>query len=124
MELQADEFSDGMGFEMYGYKYRFYDHQIGRFISQDRLADKYPHYAPYQFEGNTVPNAIDLDGLEPLYIIDSKNPTDYSKPEIGIPLMVADITGTPVRPSPQAMSGAKAVGHYFGMPLRKFLKFC
>jgi RHS repeat-associated protein len=64
MELQSNEFSDGMGLEMYEYRYRFYDHQIGRFISQDRLADKYPHYAPYQFAGNQVPNAIDLDGLE------------------------------------------------------------
>jgi len=65
MELQNEEFSDGMGLEMYEYKYRFYDHQIGRFISQDRLADKYAYYSPYQFAGNQVPNAIDLDGLEP-----------------------------------------------------------
>lgn len=68
MELQSKEFSDGMGLEMYEYKYRFYDHQIGRFISQDRLADKYVYYSPYQFAGNEVPNAIDLDGLEPLRI--------------------------------------------------------
>jgi RHS repeat-associated protein len=68
MELQNREFVDGGGMEMYEYKYRFYDHQIGRFISQDKLADKYPFYAPYQFAGNEVPNAIDLDGLEPLKI--------------------------------------------------------
>ncbi len=66
MELQRGEFSDGMGLEMYEYKYRFYDHQIGRFISQDKLADEYVYYSPYQFAGNEVPNAIDLDGLEPL----------------------------------------------------------
>ena len=65
MELQNGEFSDGIGLEMYEYKYRFYDHQIGRFISQDKLADKYVYYSPYQFAGNEVPNAIDLDGLEP-----------------------------------------------------------
>jgi RHS repeat-associated protein len=65
MELQSKEFFDGSGLEMYEYKYRFYDHQIGRFISQDRLADKYTYYSPYQFAGNEVPNAIDLDGLEP-----------------------------------------------------------
>jgi len=63
-EEQRQEFSNGSGLEMYEYKYRFYDHQIGRFISQDALADKYPHYTPYQFAGNQVPNAIDLDGLE------------------------------------------------------------
>jgi RHS repeat-associated protein len=75
MELQSEEFSDGMGLEMYEYKYRFYDHQIGRFISQDKLADKYPHYAPYQFAGNQVPNAIDLDGLEEYRVIDNDNGT-------------------------------------------------
>jgi RHS repeat-associated protein len=67
MELQSSEFGDGVGLEMYEYKYRFYDHQIGRFISQDGLADKYPYYAPYQFAGNEPTRAIDLDGLEPAY---------------------------------------------------------
>lgn len=64
MELQSEEFNDGGGLEMYEYKYRFYDQQIGRFISQDQLASNFPHYAPYQFAGNQVPNAIDLDGRE------------------------------------------------------------
>ena len=63
-EEQSGEFSDGSGLEWTDYKYRFYDYQIGRFFTQDLLADKYPHYAPYQFAGNQVPNAIDLDGLE------------------------------------------------------------
>jgi RHS repeat-associated protein len=63
-EEQSGEFSDGNGLEWTDYKYRFYDYQIGRFFTQDLLADKYPHYAPYQFAGNQVPNAIDLDGLE------------------------------------------------------------
>ncbi len=74
MELQSSEFADGSGLEMYEYKYRFYSHQIGRFISQDGLADKYVYYSLYQFAGNEVPNAIDLDGLEPLTINkDTKN---------------------------------------------------
>ncbi len=65
-EQQNKEFSDGIGLEWYDYKHRFYDNQIGRFFTQDRLADEYVYYSPYQFAGNEVPNAIDLDGLEPL----------------------------------------------------------
>ncbi|HYH14190.1 MAG TPA: RHS repeat-associated core domain-containing protein, partial [Flavisolibacter sp.] len=137
-EQQNKEFSDGSGLEWYDYKHRFYDNQLGRFFTQDRLADKYVYYSPYQFAGNEVPNAIDLDGLEPLYVIDSKNPTDYSKqenreaaskaisawgtivkpivygaiaivqPEIGVPLILTDITGAPFTPAPQAMSGPVA----------------
>ncbi|HMO63573.1 MAG TPA: RHS repeat-associated core domain-containing protein, partial [Ferruginibacter sp.] len=137
-EQQNKEFSDGTGLEWHDYKHRFYDNQIGRFFAQDGLAHEYVYYSPYQFAGNEVPNAIDLDGLEPHYMIDSKNPPNYAKketqdatmkalgkwgtvvkvfvigaisvvqPEIGIPLMVADITGVPVTPSPQAMASAAA----------------
>ncbi len=65
-EEQNKEFSDGSGLDWYDYKNRFYDNQIGRFFCQDRIADEYVYYSPYQFAGNEVPNAIDLDGLEPL----------------------------------------------------------
>lgn len=64
-EQQSKEFSDGSGLEWYDYKHRFYDNQIGRFFTQDGLAHEYVYYSPYQFAGNEVPNAIDLDGLEP-----------------------------------------------------------
>ncbi len=138
-EQQSKEFSDGSGLEWYDYKHRFYDNQIGRFFVQDRLATDYVYYTPYQFAGNEVPNAIDLDGLEPLYVIDSKNQANYSKsedreaaikalgkwgtvlkvvgiglisigqPEIGIPLMIADITGVPITPSPQAIASTASI---------------
>jgi len=80
-EQQNKEFSDGSGLEWYDYKNRFYDNQLGRFFCVDKLADKFPYYTPYQFAGNEPTNAIDLDGLEPLYVIDSRNPSDYSKKE-------------------------------------------
>jgi RHS repeat-associated protein len=66
-EQQSKEFADGSGLEWYDYKNRFYDNQIGRFFVQDRLANEYVYYSPYQFAGNQVPNAIDLDGLEPAF---------------------------------------------------------
>ncbi|MBO9203609.1 MULTISPECIES: DUF6443 domain-containing protein [Niastella] len=65
-ELANNEFSDGSGLEWYEYGARNnYDVQIGRFLSEDPIADSFYHYTPYQFAGNEVPNAIDLDGLEP-----------------------------------------------------------
>ena len=63
-EQQNKEFSDGSGLEWYDYKNRYYDNQIGRFFCVDKLANDFPHYSPYQFAGNQVPNAIDMDGLE------------------------------------------------------------
>ena len=46
------------------YGMRIYDKRIGRFLSIDPLAVKYPMLTPYQFASNTPIAAIDLDGLE------------------------------------------------------------
>jgi RHS repeat-associated protein len=46
------------------YGMRIYDPRVGRFLSVDPLAGKYPWYAPYQFAGNMPIWATDLDGLE------------------------------------------------------------
>jgi hypothetical protein len=43
---------------------RIYDPRLGRFLSVDPLATKYPELTPYQFASNTPIRAIDLDGLE------------------------------------------------------------
>ena len=51
----------------YDYGARFYDPQICRFISVDKLASTFPWWTPYQYAGNTPVWAIDLDGLEPLF---------------------------------------------------------
>jgi RHS repeat-associated protein len=46
------------------YGFRIYDGRIGRFLSVDPLTGSYPWYTPYQFAGNKVIAAIDLDGAE------------------------------------------------------------
>jgi RHS repeat-associated protein len=63
-EIQKQEFADGNGLEMYDFKYRFYDMQIGRFFNQDRLADKFAYMTPYQFCSNNPIWLKELDGLE------------------------------------------------------------
>jgi len=51
------------------YKERIYDPRLGRFLSVDKLTSTYPFYTTYQFAGNMPIIAIDLDGLEPKYMI-------------------------------------------------------
>lgn len=46
------------------YGFRLYNPAIGKFLSFDPLAPKYPELTPYQFASNTPIQAIDLDGLE------------------------------------------------------------
>jgi len=47
------------------YTFRMHDPRIGRFFARDPLSAKYPFYSPYQFSGNRVIDAVELEGLEP-----------------------------------------------------------
>jgi RHS repeat-associated protein len=62
-ELQDDNLA-GSSLNWYDYRYRFYDPQICRFNSIDRLASDYPYKSPYDYAENRPVNGIDLDGLE------------------------------------------------------------
>ena len=61
--------------EVYGdgnfldYGERGYDSRIARFITRDKLAEKFAFYTPYQYAGNKPVMCIDLDGLEDLISI-------------------------------------------------------
>ena len=46
------------------YKYRVHDPRLGRFLSIDPLAAKYPHNSPYAFSENRLIDGIELEGLE------------------------------------------------------------
>jgi RHS repeat-associated protein len=46
------------------YGMRIYDPRVGRFLSVDPLAIKYPELTPYQFASNSPITFIDIDGLE------------------------------------------------------------
>ena len=46
------------------YKYRMHDPRVGRFFAVDPLTKEYPYYTPYQFSGNKVIHAVELEGLE------------------------------------------------------------
>ena len=43
-----------------------HDPRVGRFFATDPLTKQYPFYSPYQFSGNRVIDAVELEGREPL----------------------------------------------------------
>jgi RHS repeat-associated protein len=46
----------------YDFGARMYDSRVSRFLSRDRLSDKFPFYSPYLFAGNDPISSIDFNG--------------------------------------------------------------
>lgn len=60
----SQEFDDELSLNLYQFKFRNYDPQIGRFVEIDPLADSYQEITPYAYAENKVVSGIDLEGLE------------------------------------------------------------
>ena len=63
-KFQNQRLEDDLGLNVYDYKYREHDMQIGRFWQVDPLSEKYPYNSTYAFSENKVTNSIELEGLE------------------------------------------------------------
>jgi RHS repeat-associated protein len=75
-QLKDDELNLHPG-TSYAFEYRVHDPRVGRFMSIDPLAQKYPFYSTYAFSGNRVLDMVELEGLEPGFIPLSKS--DYTQ---------------------------------------------
>jgi RHS repeat-associated protein len=63
-KFQDQEYNDDLGVDLYEFKYRMDDPQIGRFWQIDPLADKFVYNSTYAFSENKVTGHIELEGLE------------------------------------------------------------
>lgn len=66
-KYQGQERQDELGLNWDSFKWRNYDHAIGRFMSIDPLAEKYAYNSTYAFQENKMGMGVELEGLE-LYI--------------------------------------------------------
>ena len=63
---EMDNEIKGITGSSYSYTFRMYDPRLGRWLSTDPLANKFPFYSPYQFAGNSPIRNVDLEGAEDL----------------------------------------------------------
>jgi RHS repeat-associated protein len=61
---EHDDELNGSAGTSYAFEYRMHDPRLGRFLSIDPLAAKYPHNSPYAFSENRVIDGVELEGLE------------------------------------------------------------
>jgi len=55
-------FDDDYGLNWYYFGARYYDAAVGRFLTIDRFADKYPFLTPYQYAANNPALFVDVNG--------------------------------------------------------------
>ncbi|WP_347160472.1 RHS repeat-associated core domain-containing protein [Pontibacter chitinilyticus] len=61
-QYNGKEKQQELGLNWMDYGARMYDAQLGRFHTQDRFADKYISFTPYQYGANSPINFIDVNG--------------------------------------------------------------
>ncbi|MCW3808097.1 RHS repeat-associated core domain-containing protein, partial [Plebeiibacterium marinum] len=74
-EIQDDNLG-GVSLDWYDYGARFYDPSLGRFTTQDPLAEKYQYQSPHVYAANNPVCFIDWMGLKPVW-----NGSGYSDDE-------------------------------------------
>ncbi|HTN38046.1 MAG TPA: hypothetical protein VL053_13290, partial [Arachidicoccus sp.] len=68
--FQKQERNEDFGIDMYEFKYRMDDPQIGRFWQIDPKSDSFRYNSVYAFSENKVINAVELEGLESQWLLD------------------------------------------------------
>ena len=62
--FQGQMLDDELGLNWYGFKYRNYDPETGRFFNIDPLSSEYPFNSTYAFQENKLGLGVELEGLE------------------------------------------------------------
>jgi RHS repeat-associated core domain len=64
---QQDQVIGGTAFRWYGYGARFYNTEIGRFHSIDKMSETTPYITPYRYAFNNPLRFLDVNGNFEMY---------------------------------------------------------
>ncbi len=68
--FQGQEYTEDLGLNIHEWTFRFSDPSIGRFWQIDPLAEDYVYNSTYAFSENRVIDAVELEGLEKVLVVD------------------------------------------------------
>lgn len=74
---QGQERQNELNLNWDSFKWRNYDYALGRFMSVDPLAEKYPYNSTYAFQENKMGMGRELEGLELITWDDVKDAGEY-----------------------------------------------
>ncbi|WP_456440309.1 RHS repeat domain-containing protein, partial [Psychroserpens sp.] len=73
-KFQGQELTEDLGLNVYEWRYRTHDPALGRFWQVDPLTEDYEWMTPYQFSSNQPIHAQELEGLESMNDLNSRDP--------------------------------------------------
>ena len=92
-KYNGKEFNPMSGINLYDYGARFYDPAIGRFTTQDPLAEKYGPTSPYVYCLNNPMNCVDPDGKK-VVLFGTKLPADVNSEHPWLHIIAGSATHT------------------------------
>ncbi|HWV73974.1 MAG TPA: putative toxin, partial [Pseudosphingobacterium sp.] len=116
IKFQSQKHENDLGLNLYSFRFREHDPQIGRFWQTDPLSESFSYNSPYAFSENKVTSHIELEGLE-TFFLGQVPPSIWTRPAT----IILEENPPVVRPVvEQVAEGTAKTGRFSAEQLKNF----